>query len=51
LRENNRLPHKFETATDNFLRSCAGYAVATFLLGKLDYTLKMLIFLLKKKNF
>jgi phosphatidylinositol-4,5-bisphosphate 3-kinase catalytic subunit alpha/beta/delta len=33
LRENNRLPHKFETATDNFLRSCAGYAVATFLLG------------------
>ncbi|EGR27401.1 phosphatidylinositol- -diphosphate 3-kinase, putative [Ichthyophthirius multifiliis] len=33
LKEKNTDPHSFETATDNFLRSCAGYCVATYILG------------------
>ncbi|CAD8067468.1 unnamed protein product [Paramecium primaurelia] len=33
LKTKNTEPQSFETATDNFLRSCAGYCVATYVLG------------------
>ncbi|CAD8088033.1 unnamed protein product [Paramecium primaurelia] len=33
LKKKNSEPQSFETATDNFLRSCAGYCVATYVLG------------------
>ncbi len=33
MKDKNTDPHSFETATDNFLRSCAGYCVATYILG------------------
>ncbi|KAL4490435.1 hypothetical protein ABPG72_002645 [Tetrahymena utriculariae] len=33
LKDKNMDPHSFEIATDNFLRSCAGYCVATYILG------------------
>ena len=33
LKKKNTEPESFEIATDNFLRSCAGYCVATYILG------------------
>lgn len=42
LKELNTDPHSFEIATDNFLRSCAGYCVATFILGILFIKLYLL---------
>ncbi len=33
LKKNNKDPHRFEIATDTFLKSCAGYCVATYILG------------------
>ena len=36
LQEYNLLQDDFELATDNFMRSCAGYLVATYILGIWD---------------
>jgi phosphatidylinositol kinase/protein kinase (PI-3 family) len=33
LRKYNQDPQNFEKATETFLRSCAGYCVATYVLG------------------
>lgn len=33
LKEKNIDPQSYEIATENFLKSCAGYCVATYILG------------------
>ena len=36
LHENNKTEADYERAVDNFVRSCAGYCVASFVLGLAD---------------
>jgi hypothetical protein len=35
LKEKNIDPQSYEIATENFLKSCAGYCVTTYILGKI----------------
>jgi len=46
LKEKNPDPHSFEIASNNFLRSCAGYCVATYVLGIFFNNYQILIFIL-----
>lgn len=43
LKEYNKDKESFKIAQENFIRSCAGYCVATYVLGKSFYSIKIII--------